>query len=76
MKTCTKSQLIIHMAMCDNTHNKLYQLKLNNIDYHVICHTEFDANTTRKLQSNNTIQRWFDLEAAIVALLKAFNDGS
>ena len=37
-KICTKSHMAIHMAMSDNTHYKLYQLKLNDMDYHVYYH--------------------------------------
>ena len=44
IKICIKSYVIIHITMSDNTHNKSYQLKLNDINYYVYCHMRFDAN--------------------------------
>ena len=32
------------MAMSDNILGKSYQLKLNNMNYHVYCYMEFGAN--------------------------------
>ena len=32
------------MTMSGNTRGKPYQLKLNNMNYHVNCHVEFSVN--------------------------------
>ena len=44
IEVCTKSQVAIHVTMSDNTHEKSYQLKLNDMNCHVNCHTRFGVS--------------------------------
>ena len=43
-KICIKAHVAIHIEISGNTHTKLYQSKLNDINYYVYCYMGFSIN--------------------------------
>ena len=44
IKMYSKFHVAIYITMNNNVHNKSYQLKLDDINYHVYCYIKFGVN--------------------------------